>query len=210
MDLKGLIVGLGNPGPEYEQTRHNIGFMLVDAILEDIAAKTYRRMEQLPATDLYRMWRISLPRIKGDFLLAKPMTYMNLSGKAVARICRENGIQARNALIAHDELDLPLGRMKFKVGGGAAGHNGVTSIVNELGTSDFPRLRLGIGRPTGAVVREHVLSDFTPAELPLLAMVIAAARDALPVYFGKGLNAAMQVVNSFNAAQQSPEQSQTL
>lgn len=206
MDLKGLIVGLGNPGPEYEQTRHNIGFMLVDAVLDEIAAKPYRRMEQLPATDLYRLWRISLPRVKGDFLLAKPLTYMNLSGIAVARICRENGIQPRNALIAHDEIDLPLGRMKFKVGGGAAGHNGVTSIVNELGTGDFPRLRLGIGRPTGALVREHVLTDFTLAELPLVSMVLAAARDALPVYFGKGLTAAMQAVNSFNAVQQSPGQ----
>jgi PTH1 family peptidyl-tRNA hydrolase len=206
MDLKGLIVGLGNPGPEYEQTRHNIGFMLVDAVLEEIAAKPYRRMEQLPATDLYRLWRISLPRVKGDFLLAKPLTYMNLSGIAVARICRENGIQSRNVLIAHDEIDLPLGRMKFKVGGGAAGHNGVTSIVTELGTSDFPRLRLGIGRPTSALVREHVLTDFTPAELPLVNLVLAAARDALPVYFGKGLTAAMQAVNSFNAVQQSPSQ----
>ncbi|EMG38570.1 peptidyl-tRNA hydrolase [Desulfocurvibacter africanus PCS] len=206
MDLKGLIVGLGNPGPEYEQTRHNIGFMLVDAVLEEIAAKPYRRMEQLPATDLYRLWRISLPRVKGDFLLAKPLTYMNLSGIAVARICRENGIQPRNALIAHDEIDLPLGRMKFKVGGGAAGHNGVTSIVNELGTSDFPRLRLGIGKPTGALVREHVLTDFTSAELTLVNLVLAAARDALPVYFGKGLTAAMQAVNSFNAVQQSPSQ----
>ncbi len=206
MDLKGLIVGLGNPGPEYEQTRHNIGFMLVDAILEEIASKPYRRMEQLPATDVYHLWRISLPRVKGDFLLAKPLTYMNLSGIAVARICRENGIQPRNVLVAHDEMDLPLGRMKLKVGGGAAGHNGVTSIVKELGNGDFPRLRLGIGRPAGALMREHVLTEFSPAERSLVGLVIAAARDALPVFFGKGLTAAMQAVNSFKAEPQAPIQ----
>lgn len=209
MDFKGLIVGLGNPGPEYEHTRHNIGFMVVDAVLEEISSKAYRRMEQLPATDVYRLWCISLPRVKGDFLLAKPMTYMNLSGVAVARICRENGIQPRNALIIHDELDLPLGRMKFKLGGGAAGHNGISSVARELGTSDFPRLRMGIGRPSAQRGRDYVLAPFEPEELPLLAMVVSMARDALPIFFGKGLVAAQQAVHTLDAAkivQKGPEE----
>ncbi len=209
MDLKGLIVGLGNPGPEYEHTRHNIGFMVVDAVLEEISSKPYRRMEQLPAADMYRLWRISLPRVKGDFLLAKPMTYMNLSGVAVARICRENGIQPRNALIIHDELDLPLGRLKFKLGGGSAGHNGVSSVANELGTADFPRLRMGVGRPVSEPSRDYVLAPFVPEELPLLAEVVSAARDALPVFFGKGLGAAMQAVHAFDAAKLVPERGDT-
>lgn len=209
MDLKGLIVGLGNPGPEYEHTRHNIGFMVVDAVLEEISSKPYRRMEQLPATDIYRLWRISLPRVKGDFLLAKPMTYMNLSGIAVARICRENGIQPRNALIIHDELDLPLGRLKFKLGGGSAGHNGVSSVANELGTADFPRLRMGIGRPVSEPSRDYVLAPFAPEELPLLAKVVSAARDALPIFFGKGLGAAMQAVHAFDAAKLVQEREDT-
>lgn len=205
MDLKGLIIGLGNPGPEYEHTRHNIGFMVVDAVLEEIASKPYRRVVQLPSTELYRLWRVSLPRVKGDFLLTKPMTYMNLSGIAVARICRENGIQPRHALVMHDELDLPLGRMKFKSGGGAAGHNGVASIARELGTPDFPRLRIGIGRPTGEPGRDYVLSAFDPEELPILHKVLTMARDALPIFFGQGLNAAMQVAHSFDASKPAKE-----
>ncbi len=209
MDFKGLIVGLGNPGPEYEHTRHNIGFMVVDAVLEEISSKPYRRMEQLPPTDIYRLWRVSLPRVKGDFLLAKPMTYMNLSGVAVARICRENGIQPRNALIIHDELDLPLGRLKFKLGGGSAGHNGVSSVANELGTADFPRLRMGVGRPVSEPSRDYVLAPFAPEELPLLAKVVSVARDALPVFFGKGLGAAMQAVHAFDAGKLVPEPGDT-
>jgi len=209
MDLKGLIVGLGNPGPQYEHTRHNIGFLVVDSILEDIAAKPYRRGDRLPAPESYQLWRISLPRVKGDFLLTKPLTYMNLSGMAVARICREHGIQPRHALVIHDELDLPLGRMKFKQGGGTAGHNGLSSIVQELGTDDFARLRLGIGRPVGEQVRDYVLSPFSPEELPLVPKVVSTARDALPIFFGRGLAAAMQAVHAFDAVKErKPEQEQ--
>lgn len=207
MDYKGLIVGLGNPGPQYERTRHNAGFLLVDAVLAEISAKPYRRMARLPSPADFELWSVSLPRIKGDFLLAKPMTYMNLSGRAVARICMENGIKPGSVLVAHDEMDLPFGRLKAKLGGGDAGHNGLKSLVAELGTERFLRLRIGVGRPPqGVQVTDWVLSPFTSDEAEALPEVLAAARDSLPLFFGKGLAAAQQALHVFSAV---PEQGES-
>ncbi len=199
MDYRGLIVGLGNPGPTYERTRHNAGFLLVDAVLAEIAAKPYRRATRLPSPSDFELWSVSLPRVKGDFLLAKPMTFMNLSGRAVVRICMENGVRPESVLVAHDEMDLPFGRLKAKLGGGDAGHNGLKSIAAELGTERFLRLRIGIGRPPeGTAVTDYVLSPFSPAEETGLPLVLAAARDSLPLFFGKGLAAAQQFLHVFD------------
>jgi len=170
MDTAGLIVGLGNPGPRYAPTRHNVGFMLVDSVVAEAQDKTYRRLRQLRRQDDLELWSVSLPRCKGDFLLLKPLTYMNLSGKAALRVCMEFGVSPKAMLVVHDELDLPLGRLKFKQGGGTAGHNGLKSLVAELGTDAFARLRLGIGRPPREVgVSDWVLADFGPAEQPVVA-----------------------------------------
>lgn len=200
MDYKALIVGLGNPGPKYERTRHNAGFLLVDAVLAEIAAKPYRRVTKLPSPPDFELWSVSLPRVKGDFLLAKPQTYMNLSGRAVVRICMENGIKPEAVLVAHDEMDLPFGRLKAKQGGGDAGHNGLRSITAEIGTERYLRLRIGIGRPEGpGEVTDWVLSPFTAEEEALLPEILAAARASLPLFFGKGLSAAQQALHVFSA-----------
>lgn len=209
MDIKGLIVGLGNPGEAYRETRHNVGFMVVDAVLDEIAAKPYRRQIKLPSPAEFDLWTVSLPRVRGDFLLAKPYTYMNLSGRAVARICMENGVKPENVLVVHDEMDLPFGRLKAKLGGGTAGHNGLASIVSELGNERFLRLRVGIGRPPErGQVTEWVLAPFTPEEAQRLPEILAAARDALPLFFspgGKGLSQAQQALHAFDASFSGPE-----
>lgn len=200
MDITGLIVGLGNPGPKYTATRHNIGFMLVDSVLADAEGKDYRRLRQLRRLDDLELWSVSLPRCKGEFLLLKPLTYMNLSGKAALRVCKEYGVSPKAMLVVHDELDLPLGRLKFKQAGGTAGHNGLKSLVAELGTEAFTRLRLGIGRPPREIgVSDWVLAPFGEAEQPVVAEVVKRARESLPLLFGQGLNAAMQAVHAFDA-----------
>jgi PTH1 family peptidyl-tRNA hydrolase len=195
----GLVVGLGNPGPRYEGNRHNIGFMVVDAVLKEVDAKSYRRREDLADTEQYVLHAVSLPRVKGDFLLLKPMTYMNLSGLAVARVCKDYGVPPRQTVVVHDELDLPLGKAKLKLGGGAAGHNGVSSIMDELGTADFYRMRLGVGRPEQSwMVKEYVLEDFAGEEAEIAARVVAKARDTLPILFGQGLARAQQTLHPFD------------
>ncbi|WP_035041394.1 aminoacyl-tRNA hydrolase [Desulfovibrio sp. X2] len=209
MDYKGLIVGLGNPGPQYAFTRHNAGFMVIDAVLAEIDAKPYRRRIKLPSPSDFELWSVSLPRVKGDFLLAKPMTYMNLSGKAAVRICMENGIKPEQVLVAHDEMDLPFGRLKAKLGGGTAGHNGLKSMVAELGTDRFARLRVGIGRPPEhTAVTDWVLSPFSAQEEQALPEIMQAARDSLPLFFapgGKGLAAAQQFLHVFEATPKGTE-----
>ncbi len=200
MDVKGLIVGLGNPGPQYAATRHNVGFMVIDAVLAEIAEKPYRRCMRLTCPAPCELWAVSLPRVKGDFLLAKPMTYMNLSGQAVMAVCKGYGVKPAGVLVIHDELDLPFGRLRLKTGGGTAGHNGLASIVELLGTADFTRLRLGIGRPAySGQVRDYVLSPFSEAEAAHLPAALAAGRDVLPVLFARGISAAQQVLHPFDA-----------
>ena len=206
MDISGLIVGLGNPGPKYTATRHNIGFMVLDAVIADAEAKTYRRLTRLPSRDDAEMWTVSLPKVKGDFLLLKPLTYMNLSGKAALRVSMEFGLSPKDALVLHDELDLPLGRMKFKAGGGTAGHNGLKSLVAEWGTDAFTRLRIGIGRPSAEEhmgISDYVLTPFREDEAPVVQAVVAKARDLLPSFFSRGLAAAMQEAHPFDAVKRS-------
>ncbi len=199
-----MIVGLGNPGEQYRMTRHNAGFMVVDAVLAEAREKHYRTAEELPGPDDSETFAVSLPKVpknRGLFLLAKPMTYMNRSGVAVARLCKEHGVSPQNVLVVHDEMDLPLGRLKIKKGGGVAGHNGLRSLVDELGTDAFTRLRVGIGRPEQSwQVKDYVLTPFSPVELELLPPVLARARDALPLFFGRGLSAAQQFLHPFDAA----------
>ena len=135
-----LIVGLGNPGPEYENTRHNTGFWWVDAAARQLgAAPVFDRS--------YHGLVIRVNRPEGPLWLLQPMTYMNLSGKSVAPLARFFKIEPAEILVVHDELDLPPGQMKLKQGGGAAGHNGLKDILAQLGSPDFWRLRIGIGHP---------------------------------------------------------------
>jgi PTH1 family peptidyl-tRNA hydrolase len=156
-----LIVGLGNPGARYDATRHNVGFLVVDAL-----GTTYHipLREQHPLAQ-YGEGTIGAHQV----VLAKPLTFMNASGKAVAGLCTQFALSPTDLIVIHDDLDLVLSRVKLKTQGGDAGHYGVRSIIEHLGTGEFTRIRIGIGRPaTKDEVVDFVLSSFTPDELPLL------------------------------------------
>ena len=141
MDEIGLIVGLGNPGPEYAGTRHNAGFMVIDRLLAGFPAGRFEERHTASSS----VWA---GKFRGRaLLLQKPLTFMNLSGQAVALLARRSGIQPESILVISDDLDLPVGRLRLRNGGADGGHNGLKSIIAELGSSSFRRLRIGIGRP---------------------------------------------------------------
>lgn len=196
MSYDGLIVGLGNPGVKYARTRHNFGFMLADHMLS--------HWERQPGTScVARGGRLNAEVFDvvenygaRRWIVAKPLTFMNLSGQVVGELSRKNGIPADRILVAHDELDLSLGTVRFKFSGGLAGHNGLKSVAAHLGTRDFARIRLGIGRPEGGEdVAAYVLRSFSPPEWDQVAQALDAARDALAQYCAEGLTAAMNRLN---------------
>ncbi|MFT3819614.1 MAG: aminoacyl-tRNA hydrolase [Rubrivivax sp.] len=167
-----LIVGLGNPGPEYEATRHNAGFWWVDALAAKLGAR-------LAAERSYHglMARVNLPQ--GPLWLLQPMTYMNRSGQSVAALARFYKIAPAEILVVHDELDLPPGQAKLKTGGGSGGHNGLKDIHAQLGTPDFWRLRLGIGHPgVKAEVVDYVLRKPAPEQREAIEACIQRTLDA--------------------------------
>ncbi len=166
-----LIAGLGNPGPEYAETRHNAGFRFLDALLSGTGVSL--RHESRFSGDVSRFV------IAGrDVWLLKPMTFMNHSGEAVSKLARFYKIPPAEILVVHDELDLPPGTARLKIGGGNGGHNGLTDVTEKLGTPDYARLRLGIGHPgSAAQVVSYVLKRAPKAEQDLLDDAIARARD---------------------------------
>jgi PTH1 family peptidyl-tRNA hydrolase len=167
-----LVVGLGNPGSRYHTTRHNIGWRIIDALE---AAHRILLQRHLPAAE-YGEGTIGANQV----ILAKPLTYMNASGKAVAALCAHLSIPPSEVIVIHDDLDLALGRLKLKVQGGDAGHYGVRSIIEHLGTDRFARIRVGIGRPASKdEVVAFVLSSFTPDELPLVDAAIRQAVETI-------------------------------
>jgi peptidyl-tRNA hydrolase, PTH1 family len=193
MAWQGLVVGLGNPGRRYARTRHNIGFAVVDRILE---RQGQGETQPLAEEKDYLLWKWRLPG--GEWLLAKPMTYMNLSGRAVLKLMSKHFLHPQDILVVHDELDLLLGRMKLKRGGGLAGHNGLKSIASSTGSQEFDRLRIGISRPTSeGVVTDYVLSPFSEEERPLAEQVVAEASQVVELYCTDGFDAAMQRANGF-------------
>ena len=198
MEIGGLIVGLGNPGAEYARTRHNFGFMVVDALLAgwtDFDAHALLSGRKDP----FALWRAADRDSRADWLFCKPLTWMNRSGEAVRRVSARYRIEPRRMLVLHDELDLPLGRMKLKQGGGKAGHNGLGSLQQMLGVPDFYRLRLGIGKPPpGRDGISHVLGRFAPAEREALAGIIDAAARGVLLFLREGENAARQFCNGFS------------
>lgn len=146
MEYKGLLAGLGNPGRQYEDTRHNLGFFLIDFLLADAARNG--RVESLPGARFKcELWRCTLGANNGWWLAAKPQTFMNCSGESVQPLLAWHKLKPENLVVLHDELDILPGYVRFKTGGGNAGHNGLKSITQQLGTPDFHRLRMGIGRP---------------------------------------------------------------
>lgn len=183
-----LVVGLGNPGREYKESRHNIGFMFADRLAARLEI-TFSRLESkaLIAKGQYRERRL---------ILAKPQTYMNLSGQAVSSLVRFYKVPLENLLVCYDDVDLPLGTIRLRPDGSSAGQKGMASIIERLGTDQYPRLRLGIGRPPGRMeAADYVLQDFSRQEQEELSMVLARAVDAALVYVTQGLDTAM---NQFN------------
>lgn len=183
-----LIVGLGNPGREYADTRHNIGFMVVDALAGQLSASWNHE----------KRWDCALAKFSGGWLL-KPFTYMNASGQAVSSVCRFYKIQPEEVLAVYDDVDLALGTLRFRLKGGAAGHNGVRSLISHLGTEEFPRLKLGIadsqGRPSGDRMVGHVLGRFSTEEQPLLQTAVTRGTEALRAALTSGLEPAMNLFN---------------
>jgi len=186
-----LICGLGNPGPEYEGHRHNIGFQVVDALSDRFGVK----LNQGKFAGRIGQGTIGKSRV----LLFKPQTFMNASGSAVAQAARFYKVEPADLLVVHDELDLPFGRLQLKLGGGAGGHNGIASIIDSLGLDDFGRLRVGIGKPEGPGAKErvvgHVLSDFSREEKGALPPLVDRAVEAVETWLKDGLASAM---NRFN------------
>jgi PTH1 family peptidyl-tRNA hydrolase len=183
-----LIVGLGNPGREYRGTRHNIGFMLLDHLAERLGV-TFSRLESqaLVAKADYAGKRI---------VLAKPQTYMNLSGQPVGALLHYYKIPHSQLLVAYDDVDLPLGTLRIRPGGGSAGQKGMASIIERLGTQEFPRLRLGIDRPPGKMpAAAYVLQDFSSAQQPIVSAAVERAADAVFLFVSEGLEAAMNRYN---------------
>jgi PTH1 family peptidyl-tRNA hydrolase len=193
-----LIVGLGNPGAKYEQTRHNIGFMAIDKL-----AKT---------------WQIGLSENKkfqglfgeglgptGKIRLLKPTTYMNNSGQAIRAIVDWYKIPPESVLVVYDDMDLPVGKLRLRLSGSAGGQNGMKSAIAHLGTQTFPRLRIGIGSPKSASFNKdavsHVLGTFSPAEKPLIEDVLELTVDAIEVSLKQGVEKAMSLYNNRSVEQ---------
>ena len=184
-----LIVGLGNPGREYAQTRHNAGFLLADALAARLGVR-FRRLQFKALTTDARYGEAKI-------ILAKPQTYMNLSGQAVGPLLRFYKIPPERLLVAYDDLDLPLGTVRLRPKGGHGGHKGMRSIIERLGTQEFPRLRLGIGRPPGRMdAAAYVLQPFSPAEKDLMSLAIARGVEGIFRWWEEDLSAAMNLVNA--------------
>jgi PTH1 family peptidyl-tRNA hydrolase len=188
-----LIVGLGNPGRIYAHNRHNAGFIC----LSHLAKTQGIRFDQKQAQA-----RTGLGEIAGSkVILARPQTGMNLSGESVSRLVRKFNINLDDLIVIHDDLDLPLGKIRIRHDGSSAGHRGVDSIISHLGSADFIRIRVGIGRPLTqgpdkeAEVVNYVLSDFTPEEEKTLAQVTAKVTQAILCLLSEGLSAAMNKYN---------------
>jgi len=189
-----LIAGLGNPGPRYERTRHNFGFMAAGELLR---AGQSRPVSMGKTGELHVL---RLPGVEDDIFVLKPQTFMNLSGLAVTYVLNYYKLSVENLMVVHDELDLPLGRMRMKKGGGLAGHNGLKSIAAQTGSQEFYRLRLGIGRPTGRMdVAAYVLEDFGAHEREAAAKVVLAAAAALRLFLVQGFAEAMAETGQFSA-----------
>jgi len=190
-----LIVGLGNPGREYRANRHNAGFMLLDRLVErhKWVGFTKRQGKALITTGLLG---------QASLVLAKPQTFMNLSGEAVSSLLHFYDLPLERLLVVVDEIDLPLGTLRLRPDGGSAGHNGLRSIIEQLGTEVFPRLRLGVGRPSGVkAAAGYVLRDFRGEELEIMTLTLDKAADAVECFVREGLVTAM---NRFNGPADKP------
>ena len=186
-----LVAGLGNPGPGYSRNRHNVGQMVLDELASRMGGsfKSHKSRAQV----LEGRISIGGPRV----ILAKPLTYMNLSGGPVSALARFYGIEPENVVAVHDEIDIPFGTVKLKLGGGEGGHNGLRDISKALGTKDYLRVRVGVGRPPGRMdTADWVLKDFGTTESKDLPFLVADGADAVELLLSDGLVAAQQKFHS--------------
>lgn len=183
-----LLIGLGNPGREYRDNRHNIGFMLIDRLIVRLNARGLKvQSKAIVTTATYEDRKL---------ILAKPQTYMNLSGQSIQGLVHFYKLPVENMLIAFDDLDLPFGTIRLRPGGGAGGQKGFASAIEQLGTKDIARLRLGIGRPPGRMdPSAYVLQDFSREEMKTLSEIVDRAADAALAFVVDGLNKAMNKYN---------------
>jgi PTH1 family peptidyl-tRNA hydrolase len=182
-----LIVGLGNPGPRYARNRHNVGYQCVERVAQQHGLAFGKVM--------FKAYIVS-GRVDGArVVLARPLTFMNLSGQAVRPLLRWYHVALSDLLVIYDDLDLPLGRIRVRQKGGSGGHKGMRSIVKALGTEDFPRLRIGIGRPARGEPQDYVLSDFTSDELITMEDAYGRAVAAIVSFVTEGIAIAMNTAN---------------
>jgi PTH1 family peptidyl-tRNA hydrolase len=194
-----LVAGLGNPGATYAGTRHNAGFEVVDRLA--VRAGPGQPFISSPADALQLRWR----RADGDVLLVKPLTFMNLSGAAVGALVRYYRIDAHDLLVVCDDVNLPLGRLRSRASGSEGGHNGLRSIAESLGTFDFPRLRVGVGRGDDRRdLADHVLARFDADEREAMARALDRAADAVEMWISDGLT---KMMNVYNRAESAPPDS---
>lgn len=186
-----LLAGLGNPGLTYQNNRHNIGFMVVDEIARRLGA-SFTRVEQ-------RALITKADYLGRRILLAKPRTYMNLSGQSVGGLSRFYKIPPERILVIYDDVDLPFETIRLRPEGGSAGQKGMKSIIEHLATQEFPRLRVGVGRPPGRMATpDYVLQDFSKDQMFSLAFVVGKSAEAALAFVSEGILAAM---NSYNSAE---------
>ncbi|MBE0697101.1 MAG: aminoacyl-tRNA hydrolase [Anaerolineaceae bacterium] len=183
-----LVIGLGNPGREYRETRHNIGFIVIDRLCKAMGISLSRMQSKA---------LVGMGSLEGcKLVVAKPQTFMNLSGQSVGGLVRFYKVPLAQVIVAHDDLDLPLGTIRLRPGGGSAGQKGMASIIQQLGTQEFARLRLGIGRPPGQMdPAAYVLQRFTAKEQDMLNLVLDRSEAAVRSFVREGLNTAMNLHN---------------
>lgn len=183
-----LIAGLGNPGTRYQWTRHNAGFMVLDRLSEIAGIQISKKgFSGLCGEGWWKGERL---------LLLKPLTFMNLSGRSVAEAIRFHKLSPQDVVVVHDDLDIPFGRVKLKRGGGHGGHNGLRSILAELGNGDFTRVRVGIDRPVRGDVVDYVLTPFSREETRQLPFLLDGVADAIGSLFADGLEKSMSLFNN--------------
>src|SRR5436190_3383348 len=194
VDSPWLVVGLGNPGPEYARHRHNVGFMVADVLAGRLGARFGRhRKSRADVAEARLGVGVDAPRV----VLAKPLTYMNLSGGPVAGLAQFYKVPVDRIVAVHDDLDLPYGRLRMKDGGGEGGYNGLRSMSRSLGTKEYVRVRFGIGRPPGRQdPADYVLADFSTVERKELEFLVDRTADAVEAVLTKGLEAAQ---NAYHA-----------
>jgi PTH1 family peptidyl-tRNA hydrolase len=192
-----LIVGLGNPGREYRETRHNVGFMVADEIAKRHGLTLAMAPSQVPDAFIAKKFGAE------PFLIGKPLTFMNRSGDAVAALAHYYDIVAADLLVVVDEVALPFGRLRARARGSAGGHNGLKSVIERLGTTEFPRLRLGVGRgDTRRDLADHVLSKFEADEQSALEEFITRAADAAEMFAAEGIE---KMMNAYNPGATDPD-----